>query len=163
ARRRYREQWGWLGGAHDRRRRYVRRITLERPGEEALILVSDLVDAARYPAVDLLAVSLARWGIERGFQQVTEVLPLKRLIGGSAQAGIFQLAFCLLLYNMIHVLRAYVAAAADWEPDDVSLEKLFADVERELIAWSVLVKPAATVTAFAAVPSLAQVRHRLRH
>ena len=38
------------------------------------------------------------------FQQVTDVFALKRLIGGSPQAGVFQLAFCLLLYNMIHVL-----------------------------------------------------------
>jgi hypothetical protein len=157
----YREQWGWLGGPKDRRRRYVRVITLERPGQEALILVTDLLHADRYRAVDLLAVYLARWGIERVFQQVTEVFPLKRLIGGSAQASIFQLAFCLLLYNIIHVLRAHVAAAEQWEPDDVSLEKLFDDVERELIAWSVLVKPTATVTAFAEVPSVAQARDRL--
>ncbi len=157
----YSEHWGWLGGAQDRRRRYVRRITLERPGEETLLLVTDLVDAVRYPAEEVLAIYLARWGIERVFQQITEVFPLKRLIGGSAQAGIFQLAFCLLLYNLIHVLRAYVAAAEQWEPEDVSLEKLFADVERELIAWSVLVKPAATVAAFADVPGVAQVQQRL--
>jgi hypothetical protein len=157
----YREQWGWLGGAADRRRRYVRRITLERPGAEALILVTDLLDAGRYPAADILAVYRARWGIERVFQQITEVFPLKRLIGGSAQASVFQLAFCLLLYNLIQVLRAYVAAAEQWEPDDVSLEKLFEDVERELVAWSVLVKPAATMAAFAAVPSVAQARARL--
>jgi IS4 transposase len=71
-----------------------------------LILVTDLLDAEQYPAADLLAAYLARWGIERMFQQVTEVFALKRLIGGSPQAGVFQLAFCLLLYNMIHVLRA---------------------------------------------------------
>ena len=79
------------------------------------------------------------------FQTVTEVFPLKRLIGSTPQAGIFQMAFCLLLYNMIHVLRAYVAAAEQWEPADVSLEKLFEDVERELIAWTVMVEPLATV------------------
>jgi hypothetical protein len=157
----YREDWGWLGAATDRRQRYVRRITLERPGTDALVLVTDLLDADRYPAVDLLAMYLARWGIERVFQQVTEVFPLKRLIGGSPQASVFQLAFCLLLYNLIQVLRAYVAAAEHWEPDDISLEKLFDDVERELTAWSVLVTPADTVAAFAAVPSVAQVKRRL--
>jgi hypothetical protein len=104
---------------------------------------------------------LVRWGIERVFQQVTEVFPLKRLIGGSPQASIFQLAFCLLLYNMIQLLRAYVAAAEQWEPDAISLEKLFDDVERELTAWSVLVQPADTVAAFAAVPSVAQAKRRL--
>ena len=72
------------------------------------------------------------------------------------------MAFCLLLYNnMIHVLQAYVAAAEQWEPADVSLEKLFEDVERGLIAWTVRVSPAATVTVFGEVPSVAQVQRRL--
>jgi hypothetical protein len=157
----YTDEWGWLGAATDPRRRYVRRLTLTRPTDEPLILVTDLVDAARYPAEDLLALYRSRWGIETVFQQVTEVFPLKRLIGGTAQAGIFQMAFCLLLYNMIHVLRSYVAAAEQWEPADVSLEKVFEDVERELIAWTVMVSPLETVTALGAIPSVAQVRKRL--
>jgi Transposase DDE domain len=157
----YTEEWGWLGAETDPRRRYVRRITLTRPTDEALVLVTDLVDAARYPAVDLLAMYQARWGIENVFQQVTEVFPLKRLIGGTPQAGVFQMAFCLLLYNMIHVMRAHVAAAQQWEPADVSLEKLFEDVEKELIAWTVMVAPIDTVTVFGKIPSVAQVRKRL--
>jgi Transposase DDE domain len=157
----YTEEWGWLGKPADPRRRYVRRITLKRPEDEELILVTDLADAKQYPAVDLLAVYHARWGIETVFQTVTEVFPLKHLIGSTAQAGIFQLAFCLLLYNMIHVLRAYVAAAEQWEPADVSLEKLFEDVEKELIAWTVLVEPMATVQVLGAIPSVAQVRTQL--
>jgi hypothetical protein len=158
----YREEWGWLGAATDPRRRYVRRITLTRSADEPLILVTDLLNADRYPAADLLAVYHGRWGIETVFQTVTEVFPLKHLIGSTAQAGIFQLAFCLLLYNMIHVLRAYVAAAEEWEPADVSLEKLFEDVEKELIAWTVMVEPMATVTVLSAPPSVAQVRQQLR-
>lgn len=157
----YTEEWGWLGAATDPRRRYVRRLTLTRPTDEPLILVTDLVDAQRYPAVEMLALYQARWGIESMFQQVTEVFPLKRLIGSTPQAGIFQMAFCLLLYNMIHVLRAYVAAAEEWAPADVSLEKLFEDVERELIAWTVMVTPTETVTVFGAIPSTAQVRQQL--
>jgi hypothetical protein len=157
----YVEEWGWLGAETDPRRRYVRRIRVSRPGDTELILVTDLLDADRYPAEDLLAVYAARWGIETVFQQITEVFPLKRLIGGKPCAGIFQMAFCLLLYNMIHVMQAYIAAAEQWEPADVSLEKLFEDVERELISWSVLVKPAATVAMFGAVPSVAQAKRRL--
>lgn len=157
----YAETWGWLGAATDPRRRYVRRIALPRAADEELILVTDLLSAHRYPAVDLLAVYHGRWGIETVFQTVTEVFPLKRLIGSTAQAGIFQMAFCLLLYNMIHVLRAYVAAADQWEPADVSLEKLFEDVEKELIAWTVMVQPMDTVIAFGAIPSVAQVRQQL--
>jgi len=42
----------------------VRRITLYRPGEKDVILVTNLCDAAAVPAVDLLEVYLNRWGIE---------------------------------------------------------------------------------------------------
>ena len=52
-----------------------------------------------YPAEDLLALYLARWGIERVFQQITEVFHLKRLIARTPQGTLFQLSFCLLLYN----------------------------------------------------------------
>jgi hypothetical protein len=158
----YVEEWGWLGGEEDVRRRYVRRITLTRDGDEALILVTDLLSARRYPAIDLLALYFARWGIETVFQQITEVFPLKRLIGGTPRAGIFQMAFCLLLYNMIHVLQAYIAEAEDWEPADVSLEKVFEDVERELIAWTVMVEPVVTVAVMGAVPTPAQLKQLLR-
>jgi len=157
----YTEEWGWLGAATDPRRRYVRRITLTRTNDEDLILVTDLLSATRYPAVDVLAVYHGRWGIETVFQTVTEVFPLKRLIGSTAQAGIFQMAFCLLLYNMIQVMRAYIAAAEEWEAADVSLEKLFEDVEKELIAWTVMVDPLATVRELGTVPSVAEVRKQL--
>jgi DDE family transposase len=157
----YTETWGWLGAATDPRRCYVRRITLTRPAAEELSVVTDLTESQRYPALDLLAVYHGRWGIETVFQQVTEVFPLGRLIGSTPQAGIFQMAFCLLLYNMIQVLRAYIAAAEQWEAADVSLEKLFEDVERELIAWTVMVEPQVTVTVFGAPPSVAQVRRKL--
>src|SRR5512144_2974517 len=72
------------------------------------------------------------------FQKVTEVFRLQRLIGGTPQATVFQCAFCLLLYNVIQVVRAHVAKARGYEPERVSTEKLFSDVQRELIAWSVL-------------------------
>ncbi len=51
--------------------------------------------------------------------------------------------------------------AEDWDPDDVSLEKLFEDVERELIAWTVLIRPADTAAYFATPPSPAKVKKRL--
>ena len=53
-----------MGSAKDRRRRYVRRITLPRPGEEEVAVVTDLLDAEEYPAEELLEVYLTRWRIE---------------------------------------------------------------------------------------------------
>jgi hypothetical protein len=101
----WQEEWGWLGSANHKKRRYVRRITLERSGEESIILVTDLLESEKYPANDLLALYLLRWGIERVFQKITEVFHLEHLIGTTPEGTLFQLAFCLLLYNVLQVVR----------------------------------------------------------
>jgi hypothetical protein len=160
--RNYTEEWGWLGASSNKQRRYVRRITLERPGEESVVLVTDLLDADTYPAADLLAVYLQRWGIERVFQKVTEVFGLARLIGGTPQANIFQFAFCLVLYNLLQVVRGYVAEAQQRQAETISVEKLFTDVTDELTAWNKVMDPGTTVALFAEPPPLAQLQQRLR-
>jgi hypothetical protein len=129
------EEWGWVGAARDSRRRYVRRITLLRPDEEAVILISDLTEARCYAAEDLLAVYLCRWGIERVFQEVTEVFDLQRLIGSTPRAMIFQAGLCFVLYNLIQVVRAYVAADGAEPRAQVSSEKLFWAVRDQMGAW----------------------------
>lgn len=134
----YTEDWGWIGKPKSKRRRAVRRITLKRPGEEDIVLLTDLLDADKYPATDLLTLYAQRWGIEQMFQKVTEVFSLAKLIGGTPQATVFQFAFCLLLYNMIQVVRGAIAAIVDRDAETISLEKLFIDVERELTACTVM-------------------------
>jgi hypothetical protein len=143
--RKYHEEWGWLGREKHKHRQRVRRITLERPGAEPIILVTDLVDADHYPAADLLELYLARWGIERVFQQVTEVFGLDGLIGSSPEATLFQFAFCLVLYNILQVIRAYVSQGSGHPVAEVSTEKLFLDVQNQLIAWNELMEPAETI------------------
>jgi hypothetical protein len=141
--RRWVERWGWIGSERDKRRRYVRQIILYRPGEQDdVILISDLLDEARYPAVDLLGVYLLRWEIECMFQKVTEVFDLQKLIGSTPQAMIFQSAFCFVLYNLIEVIRSHVAHGASRPADQVSTEKLFDSVCRQLVAWNELGQPA---------------------
>ena len=87
----------------------LRVLTLQRPGDEPLRLVTDLLDADLYPAVELLELYRKRWGIEQVFQQVSEVFHLKRLIGSSPQAIVFQGALCMMLYNLLQVVRGLVA------------------------------------------------------
>jgi hypothetical protein len=134
----FREEWGWLGAANHPKRRYVRQITLQRPGEADVAIVTDLLDAELYPAVDLLDHYLQRWGIEQVFQKVTEVFHLQGLIGSTPKATIFQFAFCLVLYNLIQLIRGYVAAHQQRQTERISIENLFLDVHRQLTAWSVL-------------------------
>jgi hypothetical protein len=154
--RRYQEEWGFLGKAKNSRL-FVRRITLSRPGAEDVILITNLLDADQYPAADLLAVYLARWGIERVFQQVSEVFHLRQLISSSPEGTIFQLGFCMLLYNLMQVVRAFLAEAQRKAAETISLEELFYDIHRELTSLSTLVdfpdivdhfQPAETAAAF---------------
>ena len=94
-----REAWGWLGSPKDPRRMYLRQITLDRGGEEEVILVTNLLDADEVPSEQLLEAYLARWTIERVFQQVTEVFHLQRLVSTSPQGAIFssRCAHCCII------------------------------------------------------------------
>jgi len=132
------QEWGWLGGKKDKRRRYVRRITLYREGEDEVMLVTDLLDEQTHPGLELLELYLQRWGIERCFQQVTEVFGLQKMIGSTPRAAIFQSAFCLLLYNVAQVVRSYAAVSGDRPVQEVSTENVFYDATQELVCWSKL-------------------------
>jgi hypothetical protein len=154
--RRYVESWGELG-IRDKCR-YVRQITLERPGEETVTLVTDLLDGAVFPASDLLEAYLLRWEIERVFQQITEVFALESLIGGTPEAVVFQCAFCLLLYNALQVIRSLLGEAQEQEPEQISTEQVFYDARRELVSLATL-GDTATITESYAIPTTsAQIR-----
>jgi hypothetical protein len=140
----YTEDWGWLGPSGHLQRQQVRRITLHRPELPALLVVTNLLDADRYPAADLLEAYWRRWGIEKLFQRVTEVFDLRHLIGGSPQATVFQAAFCFLLPNVIQAVRGYIAAAQHRAPETISTQLLFEDVTEELISWHKFVSAAQT-------------------
>ena len=49
---------------------------------------------------------IARWGIERVLQQITEVFHLQTLIGTTPQGTVFPCAFCLLRSHRVQVGRA---------------------------------------------------------
>jgi hypothetical protein len=159
--RRYQETWGWLGGPQNRHRVYVRRIVLERPDDEPILVLTDLLDADAYPATDVLDAYLQRWGIAHVFQEITEVFQLQHLIGTTPQGTVFQLALCLWWYNLIQVVRAYVAAGAREPVEQVSSELLFVDVQRQMISLHELLGPAAIVPLLPVAEPAAALRVRL--
>ncbi|HEX8905354.1 MAG TPA: transposase [Longimicrobiaceae bacterium] len=116
----------------------VRRVTLDRSaeGEADVVLLTGLLDRDAFPAADLLALYRCRWGIEQVFQQVTETFSLGHLIGSSPKAAVFQLAYCLLLYDLVQLVKAYVAEDGKVLASAVSTYYLFGDVRRELVAWA---------------------------
>jgi hypothetical protein len=160
------QDWGWLGVPHGKKSLYVRRILLQRPGETAVVLYTDLLDPQAFPAADLLTLYLARWGIERVFQQITEVFDLRSLIGTTPAGTVFQLSFCLLWYNLIQVVRAQVAQAAQLPVETISTELLYADVRRQLTSLAEVVgltRAAALLTLpVGGTLSAAMVQQRLR-
>ncbi len=159
--REYEESWGWIGTKSCPERFRVRRIVLslrddevdlDEDGDHAkkkskghqskdLILITNLHDGDRYPAIDLLEMYRRRWHIERVFQEVTEVFGLEHLIGSSAEATIFQFSFCLILYNVIQLHRAFIAQDQERAVTSISTEKYFQDVRDELIACMRLIDP----------------------
>jgi hypothetical protein len=153
------DECGWLGRDSHPKQCYVRRVTLHRENEEDVSIVTDLFGKRRFPATQLLDLYLERWGIEQMFQKVTEVFGLERLIGSTPEATIFQFAFCLLLYNQMQLIRAYVAKHQQRAFESVSLEQLFIDVRRELIAWSVVFSAVLTAKA---IPTRTVVQSRSR-
>ena len=111
--------------------------------------------------MDLLTAYLQRWGIERMFQQVTEVFGLEHLIGTKPEGVIFQFAMCLVLYNLIQVVRGVIAVEAEVRREEISGEKLFQDVERQMIAWSETVTLEETVAHFQGAWTAPRVELRL--
>jgi DDE family transposase len=125
-----RDQVGTLGSGPDAM--VVRQLTLERPGQAPVYLVTDLLDPHAYPALDLLEVYALRWDIEDLFQQVTTVFGLQRFIGSSPEAALFQGVFCLLLANLLYVVQGYLAAAGRQRCRAVSTRRLMWDVQKHL-------------------------------
>jgi hypothetical protein len=128
------DETGFCG--HGKTKMRVRRVSLIRPGEEDVIVVTNLTDAKLYSADDLLALYAKRWGIEQIFQQVTETFSLQHLIGSAPKAVLLQFSFCLLLYNMMQVIKAYVAQDGGVLITLISMHYLFDHTRRQLQAWA---------------------------
>jgi Transposase DDE domain len=110
----------------------------------------------------MLSTYQKRWGIETVFHQITDVFSLKHLIGTKPKAVLFQLSFCLLLYNVLQVVRGHLACHQGCAAETISNEKLFYDVERQLVAVSELVEVEPLLGLLGAVPTAADLRQRLR-
>jgi hypothetical protein len=156
------QEWGRLGKSARSRALHVRRITLYLADGKVISVITDLVDDAAYPAEDLLATYKKRWGIERVFHQITDVFSLKHLIGSTPQAVLFQLSFCLLIYNTLQVLRTHLASHQECEAERISNEKLFYDLKRELVSVDRLVEKQCLLGLLGAAPTSDELRDYLQ-
>jgi hypothetical protein len=155
------QEWGYLGKSETAQRVYVRRIALDLPGGKMISVVTDLLDERKYPAEDLLSTYHQRWGIETVFHQITDVFSLRHLIGSQPKAVLFPLAYCLLLYNTLQVVRAHLAWHQDCAAKAISNEKLFSDVQRQMVAVSELIEVEPLLGLLGAVPTAGALRAHL--
>ena len=156
------QEWGWLGKVKTADRQYVRRITKHLRDGKEISVVTDLLDEVKYPAEAMLSTYQSRWGIETVFHQITDVFSLRHLIGTMPKAVLFQLSFCLLLYNTLQVVRAHLASDQECEAKTISNEKLFYDVKRQLVAVSELVEVDTLLALLGDVPTAVELREYLR-
>jgi Transposase DDE domain len=156
------QEWGWLGKAQTAKRLYVRRITLDLPHGKSISVVTDLWNETKDPAEEILMTYQKRWGIETVFHQITAVFSLRHRIGMQPKAVLFQLSFCLLLYNVLQVVRGHLAWHQGCAAEKIANEKLFSDVERQLVAVSELVAVEPLLSLLGVVPTAAELRERLR-
>lgn len=155
------QEWGRLGKSAGPRALYVRRISLHLAGGTVISVITDLLDETAYPAEDLLATYRKRWGIEKVFHQITDVFSLKNLIGSSPQAVLFQLSFCLLIYNTLQVLRTHLASHQECEAEKISNEKLFYDLKRQIVSVDELVEEEQLFDLLGEAPTAAELRDYL--
>ena len=140
----------------------MRRITKHLRGDKEIGLVTDPLHEVKYPVESLLSTYQSRWGIETVFHQITDVFSLRHLIGTMPKAVLFQLSFCLLLYNALQVVRSHLASHQECEAKKISNEKLFYDVKRQLVAVSELVEVNSLLSLLGAVPTASGLRESLR-
>jgi hypothetical protein len=155
------ESWGHLGAVSNASRRYVRCITVKRPGKKDLVLITDLIDSKSYPALDLLWVYGERWSIESLFQKVTELYGLEKLISANPQGCLFQFAICLVLSNIIQMILGYIAEGADKEPEEISTSKLLDDVLEQLTSVRTLLSETEMLDCFPTVLTPPALANRL--
>jgi Transposase DDE domain len=156
------QEWGRPGKVEKADRQYVRRITKHLRGGTEIGVVTDLLDEVKYPAEAMLSTYQSRWGIETVFHQITDVFSLRHLIGTMPKAVLFQLSFCLLLYNALQVVRGHLASSQGRGAKAISNEKLFYDVKRQLVAVSELVAVEPLLSLLGEVPTAAELRECLR-
>jgi Insertion element 4 transposase N-terminal/Transposase DDE domain len=100
----------------------VRAITYQRKGFREEVLLTSLLDHAKYPAREVVALYHERWELELGYDEMkTELLDREESIRSKSPAAVEQEMWGLLLaYNLVRVEMARVAAEAGVAPTAVS-------------------------------------------
>jgi hypothetical protein len=102
----------------------ARAIRYHRRGFRPHTLLTSLLDPARYPAAEIIALYHERWELEIGFDEVkTHTLEREEALRSRAPARVRQEIWGLAIgYNLVRLEMARVAARADLAPRRISYQ-----------------------------------------
>lgn len=121
-------QWvGTYGVAPQTQGQEVRLIRCQR-GRRCLELVTTVLDPQQLGAQEALALYGLRWGVERLFFELKEVLNLHRFYAANANAVAMQVYACAIVHVALKTAQGRIAHAAGLEPERLSPQKLFPKV-----------------------------------
>jgi Transposase DDE domain len=104
------------------------RLIRWKAGDRSLELITDVLDPARLSAQEALALYRERWGVERLFFELKEVLNLHRFYAANANAVAMQVYAAAIVHVALKTAQGRIAAAASLEPEQLSPQKLFPKV-----------------------------------
>jgi Transposase DDE domain len=122
----------YLGVHSSDRAGQVVRLVSFRLGSQQYCYLSNVLDPAALPIVDIARLYARRWDIELAFRELKEHLGL-RLVWSAKLGVIYQQIWAsLILAQLLHAYQVELAARAQVEPCDVSLELLSRHLPRLL-------------------------------
>lgn len=106
------------------------RLVRFRVGSQTYSYLTNVTDPAVLPLADIARVYARRWDIELAFLALKEHLGLNLLWSAKLVVIHQQIWACLILAQLLHAFQVEVAARADVEPYDVSLDLVIRLVPR---------------------------------
>jgi hypothetical protein len=116
----------------------ARAIAYQRKGFRPSTLLTSLLDAARYPADELVALYHERWEIELGYDELkTHLLDRQEAIRSRTPEGVRQEIWGIALaYNLVRVERERAADEAGVPPNRISFVNALALIRNAWVSWS---------------------------
>lgn len=116
------EDWSLALGA---RAGVAARLIRLRRGAKEYLFITNVLDPQALSAREVADLYRDRWQVERLFQDLKEVLNLKRFYCANSNAVAMQVFACAIVHTAMRVAQGRIAHAAAVEPEDLSEAKLF--------------------------------------
>ena len=116
----------------------ARAITYQRKGFRASTLLTSLLDAAMYPADEIVALYHERWELEIGYDEIkTHLLDRQEAIRSRTPEGVRQEIWGIALaYNLVRLEMERAADEAGVEPNQISFVNAVALIRNAWLVWS---------------------------